>query len=281
MQTPISWFPGHMAKARRQIVDTLRLVDAVIEVVDARAPLSSTNPELRTLTERHQRLIVAAKADLADPYVTEEWLAHWRSLGLRAQAVDLQQQASRKRLLDELRKMRPRGRSQRLKVMVIGTPNVGKSTLINRLAGRAPTKTGAKPGITRTQQWINIPGGIHLLDTPGMMWPKLGDVRTGLHLAWIGCIGENAYDAESTAHALADYLARVHPERLRERYGIEPGASEDLIEAIGRSRGMLVSGGEVDRLRASETLLQEFRTGKLGRISLEEPDEDSLEVERS
>lgn len=271
METPITWFPGHMAKARRQIVEALRMVDAVIEVVDARAPISSSNPDLKLLTSGHQRIVVATKADLADRASTEAWLAYYRSQGLGAAAVDLRDSKSRGVLTREVRRLRPKGKSARLKLMVLGTPNVGKSTLINRLAGRSPTRTGARPGVTRGQQWIHMQGGIHLLDTPGMMWPKLDSVEVGLRLAWIGCIGENAYDAEMTAQALARYLAKHHAPLLRHRYGIETDPTADLIEAIARRRGLFASGGVPDTLRAAETLLKEFRTGKLGALTLEHP----------
>lgn len=278
METPISWYPGHMARARRQIKERLRGIDAVIEVVDARAPRSSRNPDLQSLIARRQRVLVATKADLAEPEATEAWLAHWRKEGIRcAVAVDLRNTASRKVLLAALRSLSPRGASAQLKVMVVGTPNVGKSSLINRLAGRSPTRTGARPGVTRGQQWIHVPGGVHLLDTPGLLWPKLNSVAVGLRLAWIGCIGENAYEAEPTAEALLAYLKERVPERLAERYKIDPESGADLLEAIGGRRGMLLPGGRVDRLRAAETVLQEFRSGRLGRYTLELPGDDARE----
>lgn len=273
MDTPISWYPGHMSKARRQIVSGLRLVDAVIEVVDARAPASSTNPDLQDLTRNHRRMVVATKADLADEAASQRWIAYYRSQGIVAVAADLRQASSRKHLLRELRGLKPKGSGARLKVMVIGTPNVGKSTLVNRIAGRAPTRTGARPGITRGAQWIHIPGGIHLLDTPGMMWPKIESVEVGLRLAWIGSIGENAYDAEETAQALVSYLAEHHKDRLVARYKIDPEVGNDLLLQIAKVRGMFVAGGEGDRRRAAETVLKEFRTGLLGRITLEFPEE--------
>lgn len=271
METPISWFPGHMAKARRQIASGLGLVDAVIEVVDARAPASSRNPDLQDMIERRPRLIVATKADLAAQAATRAWIRRWREEGNAAVAVDLRETESRKLLQAQLGRLKPRGGSSRLKVMIVGTPNVGKSTLINRLSGRSPSRTGARPGVTRGQQWIHIPGGVHLLDTPGLMWPKLESAIVGLRLAWIGCIGENAYDAEPTAEALANYLGKEEPLLLAERYGVDATSEADLLQAIGRRRGMLQAGGVVDRLRTAEMLLNEFRSGRLGRITLELP----------
>lgn len=277
METPIAWFPGHMAKARRQIESALRLVDAVVEVVDARAPATSSNPELDRLISSHQRFVVATKADLADPQATRLWLAHFRARGFGAAAVDLRQGRSRQILTRGLQRLKPKGKSGMLKVMVVGTPNVGKSTLINRLAGRASARTGARPGVTRGSQWIQIGGGVRLLDTPGLMWPKLGSVEVGLRLAWLGSIGENAYDAEETAEALARYLATEHPHLLQERYRIELHPDSDLITSIAESRSMFLAGGRPDRLRAAETLLKEFRTGKLGPITLEYPPEPQEE----
>lgn len=271
MDAPISWFPGHMAKARRQIVAGLDLVDAIIEVVDARAPASSRNPDLQTLLQRRPRIVVATKADLAAEEATARWVRQWRESGHASLAVDLHDASSGKRLSNALHRLKPRGGSKRLKVMVVGTPNVGKSTLINRLAGRSPSRTGARPGVTRGQQWIHIPGGVHLVDTPGLMWPRLDSVTVGLHLAWIGCIGENAYDAEPTADALLQFLAEHEPERLRQRYRIDLAEADDLLAAIAQRRGMLLAGGVIDRLRAAEMVLSEFRSGRLGRITLELP----------
>jgi ribosome biogenesis GTPase A len=271
VQTPIAWFPGHMAKARRQIEGALRLVDAVIVVVDARAPATSANPDLESLIASRQQFIVLTKADLADPEATEAWLSHFRNRGMVAAAVDLRDGASRHILTRGLLRLRPKGRTPGLKVMVVGTPNVGKSTLINRLAGRATARTGARPGVTRGSQWIHIGGGVRLLDTPGLMWPKLESVEAGLKLAWIGAIGENAYDPEETASALARFLADGHPDLLQGRYRIDPHTAADLLDAIAERRGMLLPGGRPDRLRAAETLLKEFRTGKLGPITLDQP----------
>lgn len=271
METPIAWFPGHMAKARRQIESALRLVDAVIEAVDARAPATSSNPELDRLIANRQRFVVATKADLADPEDTRAWLKYYRSQGMSAMAVDLRTGNSRQVLMRGIMQLRPKGRSTGLKVMVVGTPNVGKSTLINRLAGRASARTGARPGVTRGSQWIHIGGGVRLLDTPGLMWPKLESVEVGLKLAWIGAIGENAFDAEETALALARYLAENHPQLLARRYHIEPDPSTDLLAAIAERRGMFLGGGKPDCLRAAETLLKEFRIGKLGAITLDQP----------
>mgnify|MGYP001218780877 FL=1 len=272
MGIPISWYPGHMARARRQIEEAIRQVDAVIEVVDARLPLGSRNPELQELLARRPHLIVGSKADLADPATTKAWLAHWESQGEAAVAVDLAAPETRnvlQRQLNRFSARRPGRRSVRW--LVVGIPNVGKSTLINCLAREAKARTGAKPGLTRGTQWIRIAGGHYLLDSPGLLWPKLDPPERGLKLAWIGCIGENAFDPETVARALLDFLMQREPERLEKRYGIRSAADADLLEALAVKRGMLLKGGVPDLERAAATVLKEFRDGTLGRISLEHP----------
>lgn len=274
MDASIQWFPGHMAKAKRQITADLKWVDAVIEVVDARAPASSSNSELGDLASRRPLLRVVAKADLADPDRTGEWLAQWRAKGVPALALDLQHRGSRAAVLRALRRFSPRRKGGAgLKAMVVGIPNVGKSTLINLLAGKASLRTGALPGVTRgKQQWIHLAEGVHLLDTPGVLWPHMSDPQTGYRLAWIGCIGEKAYDAVPVAEALLRHLAAMEPGKLAKRYGDEVGAASDLLEAVGRRRGMLIAGGGVDKERVAQTVLKEFREGRLGRITLDKPE---------
>lgn len=271
MGIPISWYPGHMARARRQIEAAMRQVDAVIEVVDARLPVSSRNPDLQELLSRRPRLIVGSKADLADPATTQAWLTYWESKGEAAVAVDLAAPETRSILLRQLERFDARRPGRRhMRWLVVGIPNVGKSTLINCLARVTKARVGAKPGVTRGTQWIRITGGHYLLDSPGLLWPKLDPPERGLKLAWIGCISDNAFDPETVARSLLTYLAQREPVRLEERYGIR-AADTDLLEALATKRGMLLKGGVPDLERAAVTVLKEFRNGTLGRISLEHP----------
>lgn len=267
----ISWFPGHMAKARRNLDKQLPRVNAVVEVIDARAPYSSRNPDLQQRIRNHKRLLVAAKADLASPDDTKQWLQHWRTEGLRAVAVDLRDTRTRQTLRRELQRMVPQRSHRALKVIIVGVPNVGKSTLINSLSGRTPTRTGAKPGVTRGEQWNHIARGIHVLDTPGLMPPKVEHDFVGLRLAWLGSIGENAYDAVEVARALLQHLSMRAPKQLHKRYKVDPSPSDDLLERIAEQRGMLRAGGISDVERAADVVLKEFRAGKIGRFTLERP----------
>lgn len=261
-----------MARARRNIEAAIRQVDAVIEVVDARLPASARNPELQELLARRPKLIVGSKADLADPETTQAWLAHWESEGQAAVAVHLEAPDARNILQQQLDRFAVRRPGRKgLRWLIVGIPNVGKSTLINCLARGAKARTGAKPGVTRGTQWIRIAGGHYLLDSPGLLWPKLDPPERGLKLAWIGCIGENAFDPETVARSLLDFLVQREPERLEKRYGIRREADADLLEAVAVKRGMLLKGGIADLERAAATVLKEFRNGTLGRISLEHP----------
>lgn len=283
MSMDIQWFPGHMSKARRILKENLKLVDVVIEVVDARIPYSSRNPVLEELAGQKPLLVVLNKADLADPGLTARWETHFRNRGLKALSVDSVRGAGIGRITLAVKEMAgPKtvslGSSGRLprppRCVIVGIPNVGKSFLINRLAGRKSAKTGNKPGVTRGQQWIRI-GEVDLLDTPGILWPKFDDPEVGFRLAVTGAIKEQVFDLEAVAGRLAGWLAESCPDSLKKRYGIEApdnGSAEELLALIGKSRGLIVQGGRVDTYKAAVLLLKEFREGALGRFTLESPD---------
>ncbi len=263
----IQWYPGHMAKAKREILDHLQQVDMVVELADARAPVSTRNPDLQAINAKPV-LIALTKEDLADPSVTEQWLAFWRTEAVSAVVLDLQQSKGVGHLIQAMQTLAPKKR--RLpRALIVGIPNVGKSTLINRLAGRSSAKTGAKPGVTRGRQWIKAKN-IQLLDTPGVLWPKFDDQEAARRLALIAAIRDDIFDWEETALWLVNYLEKHYPDILPQRYQTVTKGLQWLDE-IGRRRGCLRSGGVVDTELAAKALLQDFRTGKLGRISLERP----------
>ena len=281
----VQWFPGHMAKTRRKIRESLSLVDGVTELRDARIPLSSTNPELNDLIEGKPKIILLNKADLADDAATGRWVAYYRSLGVTALAVDCRsgkglssyRRAVNEVLKDKIRSNEEKGMAGKaLRLMVVGIPNTGKSSFINRMAGNGKAKVEDRAGVTRHNQWYVLGGGIELLDTPGVLWPKFDDPEVGYKLAFTGGIKDQILDIEELSVRLLDVLKRDYPDRLTERYRITdfgglPGW--ELLEAIGRKRGMLISGGEVDTLRAAAMLFDELRGGKLGRISFETPED--------
>ena len=274
----IKWYPGHMNKARRLISETMRTIDVVIEVLDARLPASSANPLLAELRGSKPCIKLLNKADLADPEVTRQWgLFFERQHSVKAIALEAKNRSSVPRLLKLIRSLAPhRGiPGKPLRVMVVGIPNVGKSTLINTLAGRAIAKVGDKPAITKSQQQIDLKNGIVLSDTPGILWPNLADQDGAYRLAASGAIGDTVMEYPEVALFALDYLARRYPEGLKNRYRLTelPPTPADMLHEIGRRRGCLVAGGEVDRHRAAEILLFELRGGKIGRISLETPDE--------
>lgn len=284
ISTNINWFPGHMAKTRRQIKESLKLVDAVIELRDARIPVSSTNPELNELIEGKPKIILLNKADLADEAATAKWLAYYKAQGIPAVSADAKsgkglnqlRKTINEVLAATIRKNAERGMAGKaLRLMVVGIPNTGKSSFINRMARSAKAKVEDRAGVTRHNKWYVIEGGLELLDTPGVLWPKFEDPEVGYRLAFTGGIKDDILDLEELAVKLVEILARDCPARLTERYkvtdfaGMEP---YDLLQFIGRKRGMLVSGGKVDTLRASQMLLDELRGGKLGKITFEQPE---------
>lgn len=285
-QRSIQWFPGHMTRTKRKITETLPLVDIVVEVVDARIPVSSRNPDLDGLIARKPRLLILNKADMADEAATARWLAHYRKQGIPAMAVDCKSgngikqfvPLMREVLKDKLAVWAEKGMANRaIRAMIVGVPNVGKSSFINRMARGGKAKVEDRPGVTRNQQWFVMESGAQLLDTPGILWPKFEDQTVARHLAYTGAIRDEILDSEELAVGLLDILARDYEPLLRSRYKLMEPLSEDrfeLLEQIGRRRGMLVSGGEVDTLRAAVMLLDEFRGQKIGRITLEQPMED-------
>lgn len=277
----IQWFPGHMAKTRRLIQENLRLVDAVVEVTDARIPRSSRNPEIAKLLGTKPRIVVLNKSDTADEGVTRGWIEHYRAAGVTAVATDCKSGKNVNRVLpmvrealkDEIAKWAAKGMVGRpIRLMIVGIPNVGKSALINRLAGSKRVRVEDRPGVTRGKQWIKLAGDVELLDTPGVLAPKFEDKEVGVSLAFTGAIKDDILDIETLALVFIHKLRAVSAEPLKVRYGIEIDSemsSLEVLEAIGRRRGFLVSGGEINTERAAIILLDEFRSGKLGRISLE------------
>lgn len=286
----IQWYPGHMTKTRRRMEEDLKLVDAVCEILDARIPISSRNPDIDVLCGSKPRMVVLNRIDMADPAMVRNWSAYFKSKGMAVLETDCKSRkgingfvpAVRTLLSEKLRRYAEKGQAGRpLKLMVVGIPNVGKSTFINQIAGRKGAKAENRPGVTRGAQWITVDQGLLLLDTPGILWPKFEDPEVGVRLAYTGAVKDDVLDVESLACHLMEMLWRRYPEAVRQRYKIEladnaPGY--ELLEAAGRKRGYLVSGGEVDLERMARVLLEEYRSCKLGRFTLETP--DMLEGER-
>ncbi|PXW92416.1 ribosome biogenesis GTPase A [Sphaerotilus hippei] len=276
----IQWFPGHMNSTRKALLERVKLgVDVVIELLDARLPGSSANPMLAELMRGRPTLKVLNKQDLADPARTELWLAHYNGLpGTSAIGLDASVTAPAQRLITSCRTLAPnrKGLDKPMRVLICGIPNVGKSTLINTLLGKRAAKTGDEPGITRNEQLIALASDFHLIDTPGMLWPKIIVERSGYHLAASGAVGRNAYDEEEVSLVLIDALRESYPGALEARFKVTPDASlnaPELLEVIGRKRGAVLSGGRINLQKAAEMVLHEFRAGGLGRITLETPAE--------
>ena len=277
----VQWFPGHMAKTRRIIKENLKLVDGVCEIVDARVPESSRNPELDKLIERKPRIVLLNKADLADENATARKIRELKQKGVVALAVDCRSgrgldkfpAAVKEALSEKIKQNEERGmQGKALRVMVVGIPNTGKSSFINRMAGKYRAKVADRPGVTTTSQWFAIGSGIELLDTPGVLWPKFEDPEVGFKLAFTGSVKDEILDTEEIAVRLLKVMKDNYSDRMAERYKIsdfEDLEPYELLELIARKRGMLISKGEADTLRASVMLLDEYRGGKLGRITLE------------
>lgn len=281
----VQWFPGHMAKTRRLIKESLSMVDAVTELLDARIPLSSRNPEIEQITAGKPRIILLNKCDVADEAATKKWIKHFETSGFSAIPVDCRSGKGlnayiplvREVLKDKIQANADKGMAGKsLRVMVVGIPNTGKSSFINKMAGRNRAQVADRPGVTRHNQWFNIGNGIELLDTPGVLWPKFDDPTVGDRLAFIGSVKDTILDSETMAVRLLEVLKQEYSDRISERYKLngidfESIESYELLEAIGRKRGMLISGGEIDTERASVMLLDEYRAGKLGKITMEFP----------
>ena len=283
----IQWFPGHMAKTRRIMRENLKYVDIVIEIRDARIPKSSSNPEISSLLSNKPRIIILNKADNADRNITKKWIEHYKTKGITAIEADCRSgkglnflmPAVKENLKDLLERRAQRGMDgMSIRMMVVGIPNVGKSSFINRLAKSRRTKVEDRPGVTRGKQWVTIDGGIELLDMPGVLWPKFEDKQVGEFLAFTGAVKDDILDVEYLAVNLLDVLRERYFDRLSARYGIDAEStvhldSYDLLGEIGRKRGMLMAGGVVNTERMANTLLNEFRSGAMGNMSLEFPND--------
>ena len=286
----VQWFPGHMQKALRAMKENLKLVDCILELSDARAPLSGRNPELLKLAEGKPRLLLLNKADLADSRVTEEWIRYFKDKGetviplnsVTGSGVQKIVPALDVLLAEKKERLAQRGivgRSVRL--MTVGIPNVGKSSFINKFTKNAATKTGDRPGVTRGSQWVRLKNGYELMDTPGVLWPKFEEKENALRLAATGAIRDEVLNTEEIAEFLLGYLANRYPDALEARYKIAQQAppEEGWLYLVGKKRGFIISGGEVDMLRAASVVLDEFRGGKLGRISMEFPQPEGETVD--
>ncbi|MBQ2770854.1 MAG: ribosome biogenesis GTPase YlqF [Clostridia bacterium] len=285
----IQWYPGHMAKARRQLQEELKLIDVVVELVDARAPQSSRNPDFDALFQGKERVILLNKADLADPALLKRWIAWYEGQGIRAAALDSTTGKAKnvavsmveKAAEPKVKRMREKGVLKVVRAMVVGIPNVGKSTLINRIAGAKRAAVGDRPGVTRSKQWVKITPYLELCDTPGLLWPKINDQEMAKNLAFLGSIRDEIMPLEQLACELSLRLMEIVPELFRKRYPNLPENLEEgtVLDAIARSRGCLMAGNEPDTERAAKMVLDEFRAGKIGRIVLETPEKNDAQEE--
>ena len=280
----IQWYPGHMTKTRRQIEADLKQVDAVCEIVDARIQASSRNPDIDAICGDKPRIMILNRMDLADPAATQRWAEHFRSKGMAVVMTDCKsrkginsfQPAIRSVLKEKIERNAARGMNKPVRIMIVGIPNVGKSTFINQVSGRKGAKAENRPGVTRGKQWVTVDNGLLLLDTPGILWPKFEDPNTGMMLAYTGAVKDGILDIEELACNLIALLHKRYPEALKERYGIdaEQGTQGyELLELAGRRRGYLISGGEINTERMAKVLVDEYRSAKLGKFTLEEPEE--------
>ncbi|MCU6599836.1 ribosome biogenesis GTPase YlqF [Peribacillus frigoritolerans] len=278
----IQWFPGHMAKARREVTEKLKLIDIIFELVDARIPASSRNPMIDEIIQHKPRVILLNKADMADPAKTNMWLEHYKSQGKTAIAINSQAgnglnqitAASKNLLKEKYERMESRGIKPRaIRAMIVGIPNVGKSTLINRLAKKNIAKTGNTPGVTKAQQWIKVGKELELLDTPGILWPKFEDQEVGLKLALTGAIKDTILNLHEVSLYGLRFLEKEYPERLKSRYNLEviPQETLELFDAVGKFRGCLASGGFIDYDKTAELVVREIRSEKMGPLTFEVP----------
>ena len=283
----IQWYPGHMTKTRRMMEENLKLVDAVCEILDARIPISSRNPDIDAICGTKPRLVILNRIDMADPAMVKKWAEYFKSRGMAVLLTDCKSRkgingfvpAVRQLLSEKLRRYAEKGQVGRpLKIMVVGIPNVGKSTFINQIAGRKGAKAENRPGVTRGKQWITVDQGLLLLDTPGILWPKFEDPEVGMRLAYTGAVKEDVIDTETLACHFIALLAKYYPQTLSERYKLEAPEDADgyeLLQLAGKKRGYLVSGGEVNTERMAKALMDDYRSGKLGKLTLESPEEQN------
>lgn len=280
----IQWYPGHMTKTRRQIEADLKQVDAICEIVDARIPISSRNPDIDAICGAKPRIIIMNRMDLADQAATKVWLQYFRNKGFAAVATDCKsrkgiadfQPAVRSVLKEKIQRNAEKGMNKPLRIMIVGIPNVGKSTLINQISGRKGAKAENRPGVTRGKQWVTVDSSLLLLDTPGILWPKFEDPNVGMMLAYTGAVKENIIDTEELAYRLMELLWKYYPDTVRQRYKVDmpqdtPGY--ELLEEAGRKRGYLLARGEINTERMAKVLLDEYRSGKLGHFTLEMPED--------
>lgn len=275
------WYPGHMTKAKRAMQEDIKLVDLIVEVLDARVPLSSRNPDIDELGKNKFRMVLLNKSDLADEHINNMWEAYFKEKGIFVVKTDARKKNAMKKIQDtimeackeKIERDRKRGILNRpIRAMVVGIPNVGKSTFINSFAGKASAKTGNKPGVTRGNQWIRINKSVELLDTPGILWPKFEDQTVGLHLAFIGSIKDDIINLEELALDLISWLHTEHVGILAKRYEIsEDGLPVEVLMNIARSRACLLKGNELDTKKAATILFDDFRSGRIGKISIEKP----------
>lgn len=280
----IQWYPGHMTKTRRQMEADLKQVDAVCEILDARIPISSRNPDIDSICGNKPRIVIMNRMDLADPNATKQWMAYFRSKGMAAIATDCKtkrgindfQPAVRSVLKEKIERDQAKGMKRSLRVMIVGIPNVGKSTLINQISGRKGAKAENRPGVTRGKQWVTVEGGLLLLDTPGILWPKFEDPNVGLALAFTGAVKEDVIDIEELACRLFSLLWQRYPDAVKVRYGIdmpEDAQGYELLEAAGKKRGYLLARGKINTERMAKVLVDEYRSGKLGKLTFEMPED--------
>lgn len=283
----IQWYPGHMTRARRMMAENLKLIDVVVELVDARAPMATRNPDFDDLFEGKARALILNKCDLADPIATAEWIAWYQEQGINALTVTATESGGRKKAISlieraakpTVEKYRQKGVNKIVRVMVTGIPNVGKSTLINKLSGSATAQTGDRPGVTRGKQWVKINPYLELMDTPGMLWPKFDDNETALRLAYIGSIRDEIIDREKLAASLIGELMGLCPEALALRYKKldRTAEGEELLLGICKSRGFILPGGKYDTERGANAVLDDFRAGKIAKVTLERPKRETTD----
>lgn len=280
----INWYPGHMKKTRDLVRNNLKLVDVVVELLDSRIPFSSRNPDIDNLAGNKPRVVILNKCDLADRAKLDKWIKYYKDRGIKAIPVDTLKGVGLNKLVDECRNavkdkmdaLKEKGRKERpIRIMIVGIPNVGKSSIINKLTGRKSTVTGDRPGVTKGKQWVRLKGNLELLDTPGILWPKFEDQKIALNLAFTRAIKDEILDIDTLGLKFIEKMSEIEPEKLKARYKLDSLGEEPLetMEMIGRKRGFILGRNELDYTRIAKTVLNEFREGKLGQITLEVPED--------